>query len=232
MLATSAQGQSWDVDDLDSNCRQLVVVESVRGSPARHAGPTGCAVAGPSVFQVVVSGWNRETSDWVEAIPKMQGVIGRHGFAVTHGKREGDGCTPRGFFRLGMAFGRPVEIATRLNYQRMTEADTWVDDPTSDQYNRWVRGKPQAKSYERMLREDGQYDLGIVIEYNTDPVKPHAGSAIFAHIWRDRNTPTSGCVAVDATHMKRLLEWLDARKSPMIRLGPNDANEAMGPDIK
>jgi L,D-peptidoglycan transpeptidase YkuD (ErfK/YbiS/YcfS/YnhG family) len=74
-----------------------------------------------------------------------------------------------------------------------------------------------------MLRPDGLYDLGAVIEYNTDPAIPGYGSAIFLHIWRAHGQkPTAGCVAIDRSHLEVLLRWLNAADHPMIILGPKD----------
>jgi len=72
-----------------------------------------------------------------------------------------------------------------------------------------------------MLRADGLYDAGAVIEYNTDPVVPGLGSAIFLHIWReDGAKPTAGCVALPEDRLRELLGWLDAEAAPVIFLGP------------
>jgi L,D-peptidoglycan transpeptidase YkuD (ErfK/YbiS/YcfS/YnhG family) len=48
-----------------------------------------------------------------------------------------------------------------------------------------------------MWREDGLYDIVVVLGHNDDPVVPGAGSAIFLHLKRDDGGPTEGCVGVD-----------------------------------
>jgi L,D-peptidoglycan transpeptidase YkuD (ErfK/YbiS/YcfS/YnhG family) len=71
-----------------------------------------------------------------------------------------------------------------------------------------------------MLRPDGLYDIGAVIEYNTSPVVPGQGSAIFLHIWRDGGRkPTAGCVALEKSRLRRLLAWLRADMKPVVFLG-------------
>ena len=73
-----------------------------------------------------------------------------------------------------------------------------------------------------MRRADDLYKYGIVIEYNTRPVVPGAGSAIFFHIWRDRATPTSGCIATAELGIVRILRWLDPAEKPATVIGePN-----------
>jgi L,D-peptidoglycan transpeptidase YkuD (ErfK/YbiS/YcfS/YnhG family) len=46
-----------------------------------------------------------------------------------------------------------------------------------------------------MWRDDGVYDLLVVVGYNDDPPEGEWGSAIFLHIARDDMSPTRGCVA-------------------------------------
>ena len=46
-----------------------------------------------------------------------------------------------------------------------------------------------------MWRDDGLYDLVVVVGYNDDPPEGEWGSAIFLHIARDDYSPTQGCVA-------------------------------------
>ena len=146
--------------------------------------------------QAKLTAWQRQMDRWEPAFAPMVAAIGKNGFAPLEEKREGDGRTPAGVYWLRSAFGYLPKISTKLPYRRATDDDFWVDDPRSPQYNRWVRGQPQARSFERMKRDDDLYKYGIVIEYNTDPVVPGKGSAIFLHVWRDSDKPTSGCVAL------------------------------------
>ncbi|HEV2187323.1 MAG TPA: hypothetical protein VGR70_08950, partial [Stellaceae bacterium] len=49
---------------------------------------------------------------------------------------------------------------------------------------------------EMLWRDDGLYDLIVVIGYNADPVVPGRGSAIFLHCARPDFSGTEGCIAV------------------------------------
>ena len=109
-------------------------------------------------------------------------------------------------------------METKLPYRQATADDFWVDDPASPQYNRWVSGKTDAKSFEK-LRQPA-YKYAAVIEYNTDPVVPGKGSAIFLHVWSGPEKATAGCVAVRAQTMQDLLSWLDKDRHPVIVLNP------------
>jgi len=189
---------------LDPTTRQAVVVTS----------------RGANFFEASLSAWERAGRGWRRILGPWPAVVGRSGFALRGEKREGDGRTPSGIFAIGTAFGRDAARPTGLSYRQATPEDFWVDDVSSAQYNQWVRGRPLASSFETMLREDGLYDLGTVIEYNTNPVVPGLGSAIFVHIWRDGGKkPTAGCVALSRPRLAKLLSWLDAEKIPVVVLG-------------
>jgi len=123
-------------------------------------------------------------------------AVGRSG--VTVHKREGDGATPAGSYPLISIFYRADRIeapASQLPVTPLAPNHAWVDDPADANYNRLV-SLPYPASAEPMWREDGLYDALIVIGYNTDPVIPGAGSAIFLHIATPDFAPTAGCVAV------------------------------------
>ncbi len=161
----------------------------------------------------------KASGEWRLAAVPINGNIGRNGFAPPGGKREGDGRTPSGVFRLGTAFGYQPVISTRMPYRQATTDDFWVDDAGSPSYNKWVTGRPDAVSFERMKRDDDLYKYGIVIEYNTDPVVKGRGSAIFLHVWRGEGKPTEGCVSVSEGSVVALLTWLDPARKPIAVMG-------------
>ncbi len=74
-------------------------------------------------------------------------------------------------------------------------------------YNRPVR-LPYPAGHERMWREDGLYDLVIVLGYNDRPRSLGRGSAIFMHLARADYAPTAGCIALSRADMLKLLGWL------------------------
>src|SRR5690349_19115621 len=96
-------------------------------------------------------------------------VCGRGG--VRADKGEGDGASPEGIFPLIAAYYRPDRVAppvTGLELTALCPEQGWVDDPGDPLYNRPVP-LPYPARHERMWREDGLYDLVVVIGYNTDP---------------------------------------------------------------
>ena len=63
-------------------------------------------------------------------------------------------------------------------------------------FNKFVKF-PFESSAEKLYRADDLYDIVCVMNYNTNPVLPGKGSAIFLHVCKDDFTPTEGCVAVE-----------------------------------
>ena len=172
-----------------------------------------------SSSQVTIYVLEKGGNIWRPAFPAFSGTIGTKGFASFGKKLEGDGKSPTGIFSLGTAFGYNPSITTKMPYRQATDDDFWVDDVRSADYNRWVRGRPQAASMEKMKREDGLYRHGIVIEYNMDPIVRGKGSAIFLHRWQEKGKSTRGCVAMPEDHILRLLAWLDPAQKPLMVMG-------------
>jgi len=167
--------------------------------------------------QAQLSAWQKDGNDW-HRLYFVSAVIGRNGLAPVGEKKEGDGKTPSGTYPLGPAFGYASSMDTGLLYRQATDHDFWVDDVRSMQYNQWVSGTPSASSFERMKRPDDLYQYGIVIGYNTHPIVPGVGSAIFMHVWRRYNSPTAGCVALNQRNLRKILRWLEQRYQPVIIL--------------
>lgn len=123
-------------------------------------------------------------------------------------KREGDGATPFGLWPLRCVLYRPDRLRrprTCLPVAALRPQDGWCDAPGDASYNRMV-AMPYRASAETLWREDGLYDLIVVIGYNDEPRVQGAGSAIFMHIARPGYAPTAGCVALRTDHLLALLE--------------------------
>jgi L,D-peptidoglycan transpeptidase YkuD (ErfK/YbiS/YcfS/YnhG family) len=134
-------------------------------------------------------------------------------------KREGDQTSPAGRFPLLRAFYRADRLAaprTALPLAMLTASDGWVDDPADPRYNTLV-ALPYPASHEELWREDGLYDLIVVIGYNTDPVVPGRGSAIFLHVARPDFSGTEGCIAVAREVLPPLLGLLGPGSTLTIR---------------
>jgi L,D-peptidoglycan transpeptidase YkuD (ErfK/YbiS/YcfS/YnhG family) len=133
-------------------------------------------------------------------------AIGRSGILAN--KREGDGGTPRGRFRLVRLWWRPDRMPrprTTLPVRRIGKQDGWSEDPSDRLYNRPIHLPDSAKG-DRLWRQDRLYDLIIELDHNTRPRVAGRGSAVFIHVAREGFKPTAGCVALQAPRLQRLLE--------------------------
>lgn len=132
-------------------------------------------------------------------------ALGRSGIVTC--KREGDGGTPRGLVRPLAVYYRADRVrrpATRLPVRAIRPDDGWCDAPADPNYNRPVR-HPYRASAEHMWRQDGLYDLVLVLDCNVRPRKRGGGSAIFLHVAHPAKKPTEGCIALSRPHVQRLL---------------------------
>lgn len=141
-------------------------------------------------------------------------AFGRGGAIAAAAKREGDGATPLGDWPVRAALlrqGRVAAPATQLPWRWLRPDDGWSDDGADPAYNRPVN-HPHGFSAERLWRDDGAYDVIVVLGHNDAPPVAGLGSAIFWHCSQPDMRPTEGCVAVPRAVLMR---WLD-------RLGPGD----------
>jgi L,D-peptidoglycan transpeptidase YkuD (ErfK/YbiS/YcfS/YnhG family) len=143
-------------------------------------------------------------------------ALGRGGIKAN--KREGDGSTPRGTFRLRRLWWRAdrhPRPATRLPARRINADDGWCEDPRDRRYNRPVR-IPSRSNADRLKREDELYDFIIEIDHNARPRVAGRGSAVFIHVARPGFAPTAGCIALRLDSLRRLLARVGARTKIMV----------------
>jgi L,D-peptidoglycan transpeptidase YkuD (ErfK/YbiS/YcfS/YnhG family) len=133
--------------------------------------------------------------------------IGKGGLIAAADKKEGDGASPIGIWPIRGVLLRPDRVGLparlRLPWRWLREDDGWSDAAEDPAYNRPVR-HPYPFSAERLWREDGLYDVIVILGHNDTPPVAGAGSAIFLHCWRDA-APTEGCVAIPKESLVQLL---------------------------
>lgn len=151
--------------------------------------------------------------------------LGRYGMAWGRGlleptdrqrsKKEGDGRSPAGIFELGTAFGVADTLpASSRNYPYLpvTERSYCVEDTGSANYNRLIDlNESDSQVWQKrspLLRSDGLFQWGVVVEQNTSPVTVGAGSCIFLHVWRGAHIGTAGCTAMPLEAAAGLVSWL------------------------
>ncbi len=153
-------------------------------------------------------------------------ALGRGG--ITHLKREGDGATPAGRYRLlSLIYRRDRRLrpGTALPMRVLRRYDAWCEDPRDGRYNRPVR-LPSRAAHDSMWREDHLYDVVGVLDWNLTRRANGRGSAIFLHLARPGYGPTAGCIALSRPHLALLLAAAGARPEFSVaqkprRLGTN-----------
>lgn len=153
---------------------------------------------------------SKEESKWVLKFPKLNiettAYIGKNG--TTHNKKEGDGKTPIGEFKLGTVLRMHGDIKNK-KCRQINKNMYWVDDSKSKYYNQLVditQVKKDWISAEHLIDYPIEYEYLVEIKTNSNNI-PEKGSAIFLHC--SNNKPTAGCVAIDKAIMKKIIENID-----------------------
>jgi L,D-peptidoglycan transpeptidase YkuD (ErfK/YbiS/YcfS/YnhG family) len=145
----------------------------------------------------------------------MPVALGRSGIKAD--KREGDGGTPAGRFRPVRLWWRADRLArprTSLPVRRIGPGDAWCEEAADRRYNRAFRRSANEPG-DRLMREDGLYDLIIEIDHNTRPRIVGRGSAVFLHVARPGLEPTAGCIALKKCDLLAILRRL-TRKTRIV----------------
>ena len=134
-------------------------------------------------------------------------AIGRSG--VKKNKSEGDWATPKGIFSLDKLYYRADRIRkidTYLKCKKIKKNMGWCNDSNDAKYNTEFNLKSKTKG-EKLFRKDYKYDLFIPINYNTKPIIPDKGSAIFIHLTRNYK-PTAGCISLRLNDFLFILKFI------------------------
>jgi L,D-peptidoglycan transpeptidase YkuD (ErfK/YbiS/YcfS/YnhG family) len=138
-------------------------------------------------------------------------LLGKNG--LSYSKKEGDGTTPRGQYKIGQFYIRPENrLRMRSHHQLKVICQDlkWCDNPSHPLYNR-PTSQNITGSYERLWRNDKRYDVIGIIDYNFTYRVNGRGSAIFFHLAENGSKYTEGCVAITANDMRRLLPRLSSK---------------------
>ncbi len=192
--------------------------------------------ANKQLIVVLAESWNTHRGEmhrfdstvdgpWQEVGDPTPVSLGRYGMAWGRGllertdqqrfKKEGDGRSPAGIFDLGTAFGVAdslPESSRNYPYLPVTSSSYCVEDTGSPNYNRLIDlSEIDSKVWRKrspLLRSDGLFQWGVVVEQNTSPVTVGAGSCIFLHVWRGAHIGTAGCTAMPLEAASGLVSWL------------------------
>jgi len=143
-------------------------------------------------------------------------------------KKEGDGRSPAGVFRIGGAWGYAptAKKHPETAYTQIPPRHLWVEDSSSPHYNRQIiLDRNPSSSWEKkqqMRQGDYAHSLKIFIAHNAFPSPvPNAGSAIFFHIWRGGGSKsTAGCTTMAEPQLRTLLANLNPKARPLYVLLP------------
>lgn len=154
---------------------------------------------------------------WHAVFPAMAAHIGRAGFSSN--KHEGDLKTPTGLYGFGTMFGQRANPGVKFPYRQVDSASVWVDDVHSPYYNTWQENAALSGEHLASSGYATAYAYAVDIAYNTSPVVPGKGSAIFLHV--STGGGTAGCVSVSQANLLLVLRWLDPAQHPVIVMGPD-----------
>jgi L,D-peptidoglycan transpeptidase YkuD (ErfK/YbiS/YcfS/YnhG family) len=215
-------GSNARADGVPADCTQLIV----------GLAPTWNSMHGRmELFERSRSG------AWMPVSTAFSVLFGKNGVAWGSGlagqnetglrKKERDGRAPAGVFRIGKIYSYDAQLPSSADYpfHQVTLADAWVDDAKSPDYNRFVTidnlaNPPPWFEKQKMRHNDFAYRWLVEIRHNSDPPIPGEGSAIFFHIRRGLNRPTSGCTTMAESDLVRLVAWLRAGRRPCYALLP------------
>lgn len=136
--------------------------------------------------------------------------IGVDGVVPMEDGREGDRKTPLGEYHLRFGLYRADRLPaprSALTFRPIRTDDGWCDALDDPAYNRFIR-LPSKVSHEKLWREDGAYDIILVMSHNDSPPAPNLGSAVFIHVAQPDDRKTLGCVALTPDAMAGLLPQL------------------------
>jgi L,D-peptidoglycan transpeptidase YkuD (ErfK/YbiS/YcfS/YnhG family) len=165
--------------------------------------------------------WRRVDGCWRAASAPLPARVGRNG--IRRDRREGDGTTPIGLFRIGpVMYGNLPNPGVRFPYVRLRCGDWWVEDPRSPAYNTFQRvgcdrPPPFRVTTPDMSKQRRPFTHLAVVEFNMRPVVPGRGSGIFLHA--QTGGATNGCISLRQADLVRVLRWLSPAAAPQIAIG-------------
>ena len=153
------------------------------------------------ILELIEKGENTD-----KKICQTEAYFGRSG--VTTNKKEGDGKTPLGEFKLGYILGthKQEEVSNNPEYIQINQNLYWVDDTNSIFYNKLVditKVEKDWNSAEHLIEYPTEYEYIVEIKTNPNNI-PGKGSAIFLHC--SANKPTAGCIAIAKEKMEEVLK--------------------------
>lgn len=130
---------------------------------------------------------------------------GKNGLSAD--RRDGDGTTPIGLFKVLYCFGNAPDPGAGMTYREVQRTSYWSGE--KEDYNTWVEVEPGTRDMSRsehLYRFKISYKYAMAIDFNTNPVVWGKGFAIFIHCDYLDDQTTAGCVAIEEKYMLRLVK--------------------------
>ncbi|GAA4285326.1 hypothetical protein GCM10022261_28570 [Brevibacterium daeguense] len=153
--------------------------------------------------------YERNGEAWTEA----RRFVGHHGGnGWREDRKEGDRTSPIGVFALTDAGGYLPDPGSKLPY---TQDDALRSGAAA------VYGEDWADVFSYVIAINYNRAAGTPPTDDTRPMGWDAGGKIWLHV--DHDSPTQGCVTMQAEDMEFLLRTMDPERTPHIIMGPADA---------
>ncbi len=179
------------------------------------------------VVVVTATSWNTDLAtlqtfesdagSWHAVFAPMPAHIGLAGFSAD--RHEGDNTTPTGIFGFGTMFGQRSNPGVIFPYRQADAQSVWVDDSSSPYYNTWQENAALPGEHLDAPGYAVSYAYAVDIAYNTAPIVPGKGSAIFLHVTDGGGT--AGCVSLPESDLLEVLRWLNPASHPVIVMAPS-----------
>ena len=181
------------------------------------AGSQLIIVQGRKESHAILYFFEKEGGEWglSEAVPAASAVLGKN--RIVKDKSAGSTDIPAGYYPLGPVFGLGEKALTSLPYQQIQENDCWITDPASTYYNQLVDASLVKKDWISSLDLgilSRIYKYAILVAYNTQPVSPKLGTAVFLNVQGD--TEPAASISLPEPTLFALLSWLTAEADPHI----------------
>ena len=167
--------------------------------------------------------FEKTDDEWAltQAVPGAKASISFTG--VSASRPAGSTNTPAGYYAVGPAYGQGPSAFTAIPYQQIQEGDQWVTDPDSAYYNQLAGAdvKKDWKSSMDLSVMSDAFKYALLIQYNTSPVDPALGTAIFLNVQTDQDS--NGSIGTRESTLFALLQWLTPEGDPHILIYPYEA---------
>ncbi|MGJ8634718.1 MAG: L,D-transpeptidase family protein [Luteolibacter sp.] len=191
-------------------------------------------------FEKSGGSWKQRGGEWKGRLGSKGLVWGRGihpNFSGVKMKAEGDGRSPAGVFDIGGVWGahKSVKKHPKMFYHQVTPRDLWVEDGSSEYYNRFLsldhEPRTEWEKKGQMKQNDYPQSLKMFIAHNAHPnVVPNGGSSIFFHIWRREGAAaTAGCTTMVESKLREIIAAVDPGRRPLYVLLPKAEYEKLKP---